>query len=233
MASRLDGVEADMQSLQKNQQQLETSSRTFQAHQSEVAETFESHENSMSTLDEDVVRLKEELNRLAEAQAAISKTAVPQPSAETDKEDGKETGQAVAIESGGMEAEEESEGPVVLAEGQPAAGGERSNFDPRSTIAGDNATREPSASPARGQPAAGGERSNFDQRSTITGDNTKSEPSAFSARGQPTEAELTDPERSREAQEYIDFVESTTAKFFRLVKEGFVNLWQWFISLFA
>ena len=50
---------------------------------------------------------------------------------------------------------------------------------------------------------------------------------------EPTPAELADPERSQEAQEYIDFVESTTGKFFRLVKEGFIKLWQWFASLFA
>ncbi len=195
MASRLDGVEADMQRLQKNQQQLETSSRTFQAHQSAVAETFKSHENSMSTLDEDVIRLKEELNRLAEAQAA-----------------------------------------------QPAAGGNRagpgangSDSVLRSTIAGDTAKPEPSASPARDQTEI--EAKEESKESVVMaegpGDNTKPETSASPARGEPTEAELTDPERSQEAQEYIDFVEGTTAKFFRLVKEGFVNLWQWFLSLFS
>ena len=193
MTSRLDNVEADMQRLQKNQQQLETSSRAFQAHQSEVAETFKSHENSMSTLDEDVVRLKEELNHLAKAQAAIPETGAAPPSAKTETEPASD------------DLQEERTGPEVLAAGQ----------------AGDPA-----------QPAAGGAGPNFDQRSIIAGDNTKPEPSASPASGEPTEAELNDPERSQEAQKYIDFVESTTAKFFRLVKEGFVNLWQWFISLF-
>jgi len=180
MASRLDTVEADMQRLQNNQQELETFNRSLQGHQSEVAEAFQSHQNSLSTLDEDVIRLKEELNRLAESQAA-------QPAAGGDRGDNTQPEPAAspARDQSEIEANEESEEPVELAEGQAV--------DPASAV----------ALPTR--PAAG--------------DNTP---------GQTAEAN----DRSQEAQEYIDFVESTTGKFFRLVKEGFVNMWQWFASLF-
>lgn len=39
-------------------------------------------------------------------------------------------------------------------------------------------------------------------------------------------------QRSEGEQEYIDFVETTTGKFFRLVKEGSVKLWGYLASLF-
>jgi len=178
MTSRLDTVEADLQRLQQNQQQLATFNSSLQGHQSEVAETFKSHQNSLSSLDEDVIRLTEELRRLAATQVAQNTAGgdhtEPEPAASP------ATGQTAMADLAA------SQGPVELAEG-PAG-------DP---------------TPATLALAAG--------------ENTL---------GPPEEAELTDSERSQEAQEYLDFVESTTGKFFRLVKEGLINMWHWFASLF-
>ena len=213
MASRLDTVEADMQRLQNNQQQLATFNRSLQDYQSEAAETFQSQQNSLSTLDEDVIRLKEELRHLAETQAA-------QPAA-------------------GGRARPAGEAPELIG----------SDSALHSTTAGNKTKPELSASPARGQTeraaqgasegpspaplAAGNDRagpageapeligSDSVLHSTTAGGNTQD---------QPAQAELND--RSPEAQEYIDFVESTTGRFFRLIQEGFSKLWQWFASLF-
>lgn len=178
MTSRLDTVEADLQRLQQNQQQLATFNSSLQGHQSEVAETFKSHQNSLSTLDEDVIRLTEELRRLAATQVA-------QITAGGDHT-GPEPAAFPAMGQTPMADQAASEGPVELAEG-PAG-------DPASATL-----------------------------SLAAGDNTQRPPE---------EAELTDSERSQEAQEYLDFVESTTGKFFRLVKEGLINMWHWFASLF-
>ncbi|TDJ59077.1 MAG: hypothetical protein E2O41_04925 [Nitrospina sp.] len=197
MTSRLDTVEADLQRLQQNQQQLATFNSSLQGHQSEVAETFKSHQNSLSTLDEDVIRLTEELRHLAATQAA-----------------------------------------------QAAADGDRAGLNGsdsvlRSTLAGSTAKPEPATSPAMGQMKMAAGEQNEEPVGLAEGPAGDPTPATLAlaagdnSQRPPEEAELTDSERSQEAQEYLDFVESTTGKFFRLVKEGLINMWHWFASLFA
>ena len=79
ITSRLNTLEADLQGLQKSQQRVEASSQSIEAYKSEVAQTFQAQQNSLSTLDEDVLRLKESLNHLAQRQSALSTSAVTSP----------------------------------------------------------------------------------------------------------------------------------------------------------
>ena len=47
----------------------------------------------------------------------------------------------------------------------------------------------------------------------------------------PTTARKPSPKRSDDAQDYIDLVESTTEKLFRIIKEGVIKIWDYFFDL--
>lgn len=61
LEGQLNALDTEAEQTRKNQQTLEALNQDLQQHKTDISATLKSHQNSLSTLDEDVLRLKEKV----------------------------------------------------------------------------------------------------------------------------------------------------------------------------